>query len=254
MKTITKNIVSLTIGEALNLCLSFITTVYIARILGQSGFGKISFALAIFSYSVTALNFGILTIGLREVARDRKQTTTLVKTIFGLRFFLALLIFGVMLLLVYSVHRFQNLKTLIILYHLALFPFAFYLDWIFQGLESMETISYSKIIIPLVYLILVLIFIKTGNDLNKIPLFWFFAINVSTIYLLIVYISRFGMPWISFNLGAWLKIMRDALPVGTGRVLAEITRNFPVVILGFLKSDTLVGTYSAAQKLVFFLL
>ncbi len=251
MRTITKNILSISIGDLLSLTIGFIVTAYLARILGSSGFGQISFALAIFSYSLIIINLGLLTIGIREVAKKRELAFELLNNILGLRLFLALTIFGLVILLTFIVYKFQTIKSLIIIYHLSLFPFAFYLDWFFQGLESMEYIGFAKVINPLIYLILVMFLVRTPDHINLIPIFWFSGVATSTLFLLLVYMTRFGKLKISFRLDLWQGLLRLALPVGLGTICAEIARNFPIVTIGFIKDDISVGNYSAAQKLVY---
>jgi len=254
MRPITKNVIAIFTSDLFNRILSFVALAYLARVLGSGGFGKISFALAIFSYSFIAINFGLLTIGVREVAKDRARAPEYVGNIFGLRLVLGTLVFGVVILLTSLVPRLHSLQSIIILYHLALFSFIFYLDWLFQGIEAMASVGYSNIIMPLVYLVLVILFVRNKSEINLVPLFWFCGTVAGTVFLLAVYRLRVGKLGISFRFSAWKEILRSALPLGLGRICAEITRHFPIVIVGFLKSDQEIGYFSAATKLVYLVL
>ncbi len=254
MRPITKNVIAIFTGDLLNRFLSFVATAYLARILGSGGFGKISFALAIFSYSFIAINFGLLTIGVREVAKDRTRAPEYVGNIFGLRLIMAILVFGLVVLLTSVVPRLHALQSIIIMYHLALFAFVFYLDWLFQGIEAMASVGYSNIVMPLIYLVLVILFVHGARQIDLVPFFWFCGTLAGTVLLLAAYRVRVGKLGISFRLSAWKEIFRSALPLGLGRICAEITRNFPIVVVGFLRSDQEVGYLSAATKLVYLVL
>lgn len=251
MRPVTKNILSLSIGDLVSLVLGFVAKAFLVRALGSSGFGRISFAFAIFSYSFIVINLGLVTIGAREVAKDRNQTPRLVSNMFGLRLFLALTVFCIVILLTFLVDKFQSIRPILIMYHLALFPYALYLDWFFQGTESMEAIGYSRIVNSAIYLILVLAFVRSIHNVVLIPIFYSTGVAVAAVLLLSVYLIGFGRFSISLRLRVWHDLIKVALPVGIGTISAEITRNFPIIIIGFLRNEILVGYYSVAHTLVY---
>ena len=59
---------------------------------------------------------------------------------------------------------------------------------------------------------------------------------------------------LSPSLRGGMRIYREAFPIGIGSVIAHVTVNLPTVVLGIFLSNADAGVYSAASKLVFFLL
>jgi len=95
--------------------LSFFVTVYLARVLGASGFGKISFAFSIFAYGVLLGDLGLTILGTREVAR-KKDTDEISSNVLSLRFVLSLFAFVLLLLFSLFFPMQKDTKVLLALY------------------------------------------------------------------------------------------------------------------------------------------
>lgn len=79
---------SLTMADAFVKFLGAVNIAYLARILGPEDFGKMNFALAIVGYFAMLSQFGLNTVGVRQVARDRTTMRTYIKHIVSLKVFL----------------------------------------------------------------------------------------------------------------------------------------------------------------------
>jgi O-antigen/teichoic acid export membrane protein len=56
------------------------------------------------------------------------------------------------------------------------------------------------------------------------------------------------------NFKQWLVLIKTALPIGFGAILMQFSANFNTIFLGLVKTDVQVGLFSAANKLLFFIL
>jgi len=140
-----RNFIYLTVSDVVSHFLGFLATIYIARVLGAAGFGKISYALAFLNYALLFGNLGLTTIATREIARDRNNIV-MVGDITGLRLILAGAIFIVILICGLVLPGEPNIKMLVVLYGLCVFPFAIHLEFVFQGREEMGVLSLGRII------------------------------------------------------------------------------------------------------------
>jgi O-antigen/teichoic acid export membrane protein len=52
----------------------------------------------------------------------------------------------------------------------------------------------------------------------------------------------------------WISIAKESFPLGIGNVMGSLTVNLAPIVIGILLSNTDVGIFSAASKMVFFLL
>ena len=124
-----KNYSFLASSYAASRLLTFLSLVYIARRVGVQFFGQVSFAYAIFIYTTLLTHLGLTTFGTREVARNPGQIRHQVSRILSLRMALTLLSFAALLVFTYLVRLDTQLKTLVVLFGLSLFPTAGLMDW-----------------------------------------------------------------------------------------------------------------------------
>ena len=72
-KEIGKNFAWLFVGNFGSLALGFITTLYLARVLGQAQFGKFSYAQTLAIYGAIIVDLGLNVYGNRSVANSPKH-------------------------------------------------------------------------------------------------------------------------------------------------------------------------------------
>jgi len=64
-------------GEGASRLLGFLTAAVLARRVGVDGFGQIGFATAILAYGMVITDFGLVSLGTREMARDKSRAQQL---------------------------------------------------------------------------------------------------------------------------------------------------------------------------------
>ena len=246
---IVKNTFSLLFSGIISQAIGFIVIVYLARVLNPGNFGKISFALAIITYFSLITNLGLPLLGIREIARDKKKINEYLGNILAMRLCLAVLSFGLLFLVTSFLNKPLEIKYLIVLYGLGLIPSALLLDWVFQGLEKMEYIGLGRILSGLVYAGLIFWFVKGQKQLFLIPCMSVISNLLVTGFLFFIFIKNFGKLKLKFNIIFWNNLVRQALPLGISIVMIQIIHNIDMVMLGFMRTDTEVGYYSAAYKI-----
>lgn len=251
---IVKNTFSLLFSGMIAQLLGFLAIVYLARVLGPGDFGKLNFAMAIITYFTLIANLGLPLLGTREIARDREKIDDNLTNILTMRLFLAALSFSLLFLIVFFLNKPLETKYLIILYGLGIIPSALLLDWAFQGVERMEYIGIGRILGSVIYVGLVLGFVKSHQQLLLIPCFHV-AANLLVIVLLIsIFVNHFGKPRFRFKFSPWKELLRAALPIGLSIIMIQVVHYIDTVMLGFMKSAEQVGYYSAAYKIIMILL
>lgn len=256
---------SLTLADAFVKFLGAVNIAYLARILGPADFGKMNFAQAIVGYFAILAQFGLNTIGVRQVARDKSTTRTYIKHIVSLKVFLGSAAFCLLLGAVFFMDKPPQMKALIISYGVTIFTASvFLLDWVFQGIEKMEYLGVSVVIQSLFYFLLLMAFVKTPLDLGHVPWVLVASQVAAAGFLGLVLLREFpDMAAAARRRALALKpeynpvfsrdLIAQALPIGLTGVCSIVIYNTGPVMLGFMRSDLDVGYFSAAQKVVMIL-
>ncbi|MBU4305734.1 MAG: flippase [Candidatus Omnitrophica bacterium] len=249
-KRILRNFLSLSVTEIISKIITFLATIYLARILEVENFGRINFASAIFAYFLLISNSGLMTLGTREVARNRGVLRIYVGDIIPLRLFLAAISFLLLVLVVFLIPKPLDVKFLIIFYGFSLFPLALSLEWCFQGIERMEFVGFARVLGCLVYFLLVIGVMKNSAQVLILPYLFLAGNAIASIFLFYVLIKKFGVIKYNFNPQNWWKLLKQASPMGFAWLMIQIYNNFDTVMLSFMKSDKEVGLYNAAYKII----
>lgn len=253
LRIVAKNFFSLSGANIASKFLEYLAIVYLARSLGSETFGEIAFAQALFVYFTFLADFGLQTLGTRDIARGRWNLKEYAGQMLSLRLFLAILSFVLVLLLALFIPKPPEIKGLIILYGLSLFPLAVLLEWFFQGLEAMHYIGIGRIVRSIIFIALVFSFIKKREHLLAIPVYYFVATCVSAGFLYLIFSKKYGRARLNRNVRMWQEFLKESLPMGLAFIMATIYIQISTVLLGFLKSSSVVGNYNAAYKIVLFL-
>ncbi|MFI5251581.1 MAG: oligosaccharide flippase family protein [Bacteroidota bacterium] len=246
-----ENFLLILAGDIARRLLGFLAVAFLARKIGAEGFGIINIGFAVLSYTLMASSAGLHSLGTREIAKGNSDD--IVGDIIGLRILLS----GAAILLTLCVVLFttnSQIAIVIVIFNFTLIPQAFFLDWYYQGKERMGNIVASKILGAAVYVLSLYFLIQPGGDLRRVGYCVVLGDIVAAAGFVIQYVRSHGMPRIRFNLSIFGDLLRQSIPMATGSMLGNLSINFPAIAIGYFMTNTDVGIYSAAVKLVFFLL
>lgn len=245
-----KNFLFLILGNGIRWVLSFFVTVYLAKVLGAAGFGKLSFAFSIFAYGVLLSDLGLTILGTRRIAQQKDSPDTITSDVLSLRFILAFIAFAILLLFSLFFPLERETRVLLSIYSFSIFFYSLYLDWFFRGRERMAHIALSSIIIQIIYVTLVFSFIRQQQDLIRIPFLWFAGMGSGTAFLLIMFYLRNHRLTFRMN----FPLLKVSIPLGIAAIMNQVYFHFDLITIGFIKGATAVGLYNAGFKLITFLL
>ncbi|MGB2868535.1 MAG: flippase [Bacteroidota bacterium] len=252
MKRLSKNFLSLLLSDVARRLLGFLAVAYLARTIGLYGFGALSLALTVLSYVIMVSSGGLHVLGTREIAR--MDSPTLVGEILGVRLVNSLAAFAILFAVCYFVLRDDVVARLILITCSAAFFQSLFLEWYFQGKEEMVVFSRARTASALLYLLVLVVFVRSVNDLMLAAVAGPVGDMLAAVLMWKAYERRQGPLRISLTPARWVSLMKQAFPMGSGFVLAHVSINLPPIILGILFTASEVGIFSAASKLVFFLL
>lgn len=241
------------ISDGITRLIGFAATVYIARLLAVEGFGLISYGVAFISYALLFANPGLTVIGAREVAKAPQDRRFIEETL-GLRLMLTIVIFTIFFVGTRFIPGENTTRQIILVYALALFPFAILLEFVFQGREEMQYIGVGRILQSGVYLALLVLFLKGARDILVVPISFVIGYVISTLFLIVIFLKRYGSLRLRFSFSQWRMILTAAIPVGLAIIFNQVTISLPPIVLGIFETSYEVGIFSAGYKIVFMLL
>lgn len=253
MKTphvVLKNFFSLTAAEIITRVGGVILTIYIARVLGPSNLGILAFAQAFIAYFIVLSDFNLHTIGVREIAKHKKKTSTVGTAVLATRFILSILTVALVTALLFFLNISSLSKILIFLFSVAIVPTSLNPSFIFSAHQRMEFEGFLKAFYQLFYFLLGLIFIVLLKDLRVLPVTNFIS-GLATLLIAFPLVFKFigfrfqrVYPSLIFNL------FRVAFPLGIASLMIQVYYFADTIILQFIKGEQIVGFYNAAYKLM----
>lgn len=247
---ILKNFFSLTTAETVNRLVSLLYLPYLARIFGPAGFGKVSFAESLVASFMLAANFGFDLVGVREVAKFKEEEGKTFAHILAIELITSLVSFVALCVFVYFLPQPVELKILILLYGFTLIAFGFTIDWFFLGQERMGVVAAVRIARQFSYVGLILLTIHAPEHLYRLPLSYVAADIFAAVIFFYLFFLRHKKLHFKLEFSAIKYLCSEAFPLGMSNLLNASRERIGPVVLGFMRSASEVGFYSAGYKLM----
>ncbi|WP_321423217.1 flippase [uncultured Methanobacterium sp.] len=246
IKTVTKNITSLVTIEVVNQISLVILAILLPRFLGDVGFGQYSFIMSFTLLTSIFLDFGLRSLTIQEVSRDKSLTSEYFSNGIIIKTILSLVTFSV----VFALANLGNYPD-VIKFSLYIMTISYILNSfsdvfrsIFYAYETMEygalTLTTSKIIITL----LVIIFLFLGYGLIQVML----AFLLGNLFALIFNYKLFRdkIPRTKFLVSSKFSkyLIMGGLPFGLAIAFNTIFFNFDIVAITHYVGNAATGWYS----------
>jgi O-antigen/teichoic acid export membrane protein len=245
-----KNTLWLSLAGVLGKGLSAFSMIYVARVLEPNAFGQLNFAMAIVSYFAVMNGMGLDVVGCRTIARNRESASDYIGRIVTIRVFLGICAFFLLTLTALWVPRLAQVRLLILLVGLSLFPSALKVDWAFRGAEKMQHIAMAETLGQTLYAGAILLIVRSANDVMKIPLIQAISALLPAVVLLYIGVRIFGVICLRIDVSSWLALLKESFPIGLSAFMIAMLFGLDTTMLGLLRTTAEVGEYSAAYKIV----
>lgn len=250
MPKLPQKIANIVFGDIVGRGLNFFASIYLARILGKDAFGMITFATAILFYGAWASDLGLSSIGVREMAKEKKDRLFYSLEIFGLKAVLGIIVLAVIALILPFFHLPENQTTVVLRYCLALIPLSLQAEWFFNGKQQFGLTAIVKGISSAIYLALILLFIHSPQEVIQVPLLYALSMGITAVLYLIFGRSQHLFDEGIRSLAPIKNLLRSSFSIGFGTFFGQMMQFLPpMLIFSFLGSEQ-AGLYGAAFRII----
>ena len=251
-RRIAKNTASLMVADAVSKGLLFLLIILIARNLGDITFGKYSFAFAFTSLFAVFADFGLSTLTIREVARNREYASKYLGNISLIKFLLSI-ITGIFIVISINLLDYP-LDTILAVYFAGAYvivnSFNQFLRAFFRAFEKMEYEAVTRITERILLFIVVALMLYFGYGLVPIISVFFIVSLFNWFVTVVLVLKRFVKPSYDIDFKFCRGIIKEAIPFSLAIAFSAIYFRIDTVMLSLMQSDNVVGWYSAAYQIM----
>lgn len=250
-KVILKNFSYLSLLETYIIVVPFLTYPYLVRILGKDLYGIVITAQVIASYAALAIDFGFKRVSAKDVSifrEDKIKLSEIVSSVLIVRLLIFFVSFVIYFLVINLVDSYKE--------HILLFTFSFFLvfnellflQFYFQGIEKMKSISVINIGTKTIFIILIFVFVKNKSDYYLVPLFTSIGYLIGGIISLYIIFVKDQLIFAIPPFRSLKYYTLDAFPIFSTNVVASIKDKFSYILVGSFIGMSEVVIYDLGSK------
>ena len=249
---IIKNTFWLFLAEGINKGLMFVLTIIIANYLGVNDYGKFSFAFAFVALFSIFSDFGLSTILVRDVTRDKSLLRKYSTNVSFLKIFLGVITFFLIFGVTQFIDKTYEIRFLIYLagVYVIINTFNDFLRSFFRVFEEMQYEALSKIVNGVTLLLFVGSFMFFKFPLVYLVLGYAVSSVLNLIFTIVLVSKNAGFSKSEFSFVFIKELLKEVWPLAISLYFIGLYMFIDQVFLGFLKSDYEVGIYSFAYKFI----
>ncbi|MBR4627241.1 MAG: flippase [Ruminococcus sp.] len=245
--SVKKNFMYQMIYEVLVIILPFVTSPYIARVIGASGLGVYSYSYSIAFYFVLFSMLGLKNYGNRAIAMVRDNEKHLNETFTNIT--ILHIIVSLICLAAYVGYIFilaeQRLYAVIQLFYVL--SGLFDISWFYFGIEKFKMTVFRNITIKILNVVCIFVFVRDEGDLWKYCLIMSLGMLISSLILWVP--LRKYVKFVKPDKQKILMHLKPLLILFIPAVAVSLYKYMDKIMIGQLSSKAQLGFYDNAEKI-----
>jgi O-antigen/teichoic acid export membrane protein len=255
MKTarrITRNFLSLSVSEVIAKLLQLVIFIYIARVFGETEFGKFSFALAFAFIIAIIADFGLNMLLIREISRNKDKVKKYMSNALGIKIFLSVLAVLVSYFYLNFMDYSSNIKS--ITYIMVLFAILqSFTDLFYSAFRAFERMHYDATmkVLRMFILSLFIFVIMIKNQSIVIIASLFVATEAIILFIsLIIFMKKISSLSIELDSKFSKNLLKKSSFFGLSLVFSMFLLFIDSVMIQNFRGSAEVGIYTAAFNIL----
>lgn len=249
MNSLKKNLFYQVVYQCITVVLPFITSPYIARVLGADNTGIYSYTYTIANYFVVFGMLGLEQYGNRCIAqvRDNKAKMSEIFTeLYVLHVIIAIPVF--LIYVIYSFVSPMQYKVYFFIQGLYVISMLFDVNWFFFGLEKFDVTVIRNSVIKLLAVLSIFLFVREKSDLWIYVLIMALSTFISQAVLFTMVFKYVKVQRIKFSF--LRKHLKPMLLLFIAVIATNLNRMIDKVMLGWFDKMTELGCYDYADHII----
>lgn len=231
--------------------LAFLFNIYVVRRLGAVHFGQYAAVMAYVAIFSIFTDWGMSPYAVREMAKDRRQTSWLLPNIVAIRVVLSLIVAFIAPLSALWLGKESDMVLGILIASAGLLLYAFQgpLDSALTARERLDYTSIFTLVARLVFWGLGVLLLIRG--MGFIGLIIASLADVAVVIVLSGWaLYRLGVGRMTVSVRRWPQLVLAALPFGISSISYVFMQRFDTVLMSFVLTDAAVGWYNVPWTLI----
>lgn len=234
--------------QILSFILPFITSPYIARVIGAEGLGIYSYSYTIAYYFTLFAMLGLSNYGIREIARCKDSENNLNKTFSEIEFVHIALSCIVLLAYIVYVILIKQDQLYALIQVIYVISILLSINWFYFGIENFKFTVTVSMILKITNVIAILVFVRNEADLWKYCLIMSLGALIEQVILWIPlhkYVAFEKVP-----IKCILKHIKPLLLLFIPVIAVSLYKYMDKIMIGAMSSKTELGIYENAEKMI----
>ncbi len=251
-QTIVKNVFWLSFGQIAGRVIRAAIIIYAARLLGAADYGVFSYVLGVAGFFTIFADIGVSNILTREASQNPERRLQIFATTFWIK---AVLLTATALIMIFVAPSLSNIPAARVL-----IPFMALLT-IFDGmrdfclsylraLEKMEIEAFINTFTNLAITVAGFVILTLSHTAGALTVAYVASSGLGTLVVLIIVRKQVSQIFSKFERSLVRPVLRAAVPIAVIGLLGTFMLNTDFVMLGWWRTATELGYYSAAQKVL----
>ena len=251
--TVARNAASLYLIQFANYIVPLIIVPYLVRVLGPAGYGAVAFAQGFINYLMLFVEYGFNWSATRKISVQREDHQAVNYTalhVWAAKGLLSLVGLGGLLLLIVFVPKLREVSRLLLALYGLILGDVLFPTWLFQGMERMVAISVINLGMKLAILGGVFALVHRPEDALVYAALMGGGSVAAGLTGMVVAVRMFRLKLVRVSWSGILETLREGWILFLSRASVSLYTAGNAFILGMLTDHTVVGYYSAAEKVV----
>ncbi len=237
----------------LNIGSKYILVGYLIRVLGENGYGTLTWIDSIVQYFIMLINFGFDLYAAKYVVENKnnpKKLNEAISAIYYIKGILFLISFVLLIPLTFNteINTVINLIFLMLVMGIGevLTPI-----WFFQGIEKMKTITIITFFSKLILVLLTFFFIKNSTDIHLYILFLVFTNIIWGFFGFLMMKKEASFKFVAVTFDLIKNYLKEGYLFFIGKFSTFLFNLGTVFLIGYLFTKGQVTGFDIAIKIVF---
>jgi len=248
---ISYNIIFVGVTKVISIGLALYVVSMLTRHLGEEGYGKYTIALSYMGLFMALADMGLYAITTREISRENADEESIVGKIFLLRLLISGGLFVVLSLVAWILpYDTQTQKAIALIAIAFLFSSSYsLLNGVFQKNVAMDRVALAEFAGKLVQLGMIVMIVNKELSFiwAVIAVVGAMITNFTLVFILVQKYIKISLRWDPVY---WKKFIKKSLPLGVSALATFLYFKVDAILLSFFQSESDVGIYGVAYKVI----